>query len=257
MHVTIEETDEGFLLCLHLQPSETSSELRAFASSRPGPNPLPPRLSSTVRPIVSRVVGPALPANLDVGVVRPASGPSRETIVAILDRAITERKGKLPGIVGGLSRGFGNLVFGTGIDPRAGVSMSEQFAELLDTSVAEVHQRLLLPFLGDKTLGSDFGRALVDDLRLLASRGDVEALEANVSFLSGVEERTRGIVTSQSSPGAAFSDPAVGGAGGRAGSAAGRGINLRNADRLLKVVGSLKRQAELNLLLARRVQEAP
>jgi len=211
-----------------------------------------------VRRIASRAVGLVPPASLDVGVARAGRGPSRETIVAILDQAIQDRKGKLPGIIGGLSRGLGNLLFGTGIDPRAGVSISEQLAELTDTSVAEVHQRLLLPFLGDKTLGSDFGRALVNDLRLLATRGDVDALEENVEFLASVVQRTRGIISSQTSKGAVFSDPGSGTSPGtRAATAAGRGILVINATRVIKVVENLKRQAELNLILARKVQEAP
>lgn len=245
MHVTIEETDEGFLLCLHLLPSETSRELRAFASSRPGRSQLPPRLSSTVQRTVSRLVEPVPPANLDVGVgVRPR-GPSRETIIQILDAAITASKPPIVGVIGGLSRGIGNLMFGTGIDPRAGVSISEQLAELTDQSVAEVHTRLLSPFLGESGLGPAAVGAITNDYRSLAGRGDVEALEGNQELLEGLRESAE----------RAINFPAPLPAGGP-GAGTGRQTRARGA-RLLKSVKSLETHLKTNLILARRVAGAP
>lgn len=258
MHITIEETDEGFLLCLHLQPNETSSALRDFASSRPGPSRLPPRLSSTVRLTGLRLVEPAPPESLDVGLERRGLGPSRETIVPILDAAIAAHKPPVAGVIGALSRGIGNLLFGTGIDPRAGVSISEQLAELTDRSVAEVHTRLLAPFFGDPGIGPAFARGVTGDLRALAARGDVGALEEFSEFIEGVEARTQTFLASQRRPAAVVGDLAVGvGPGSRSVSAAGRGISVVRAARTLKVVKRLRSDTRTNLILARRIAGAP
>jgi len=254
LHITIEETDEGFLLCLHLLPNETSNELRGFASLRPGPNRLPRSLISTVPQTVLRPVEPRRPQDLDVGPVRASTGPSKETIVPILDAAIASGKAPVGGVIGGLSRGVGNLLFGTGIDPRAGVSISEQLAQLTDRSVAEVHTRLLAPFLGDPGLGTVATRAITGDIRGLAVRGDVERLEELQEFLEPVLERTETFIAAMSSPGSTIGDAA---AGAPQMTGAARGIAVTRGERTRKSVSRLLSDVRTNLILARKVAGGP
>lgn len=256
MHITIEETEEGFVLCLLLLPSEISSELRDFASSRRGPSPLPPRLSSTVPLTASRREGPSPPPSsaLDVGVVRERTSPAKEDIIAVLDQAVRAKTAPLGGAVGALSRGLGNLLFGTGIDPRAGVSISQQLAEATNSSIAEVHLAIAGPFLAETTSGGALGRAIVNDFRVLAKAGDVPALKRAFDRLEATEERLVGIVDSQASPGSVFGD--VGADRGKTQAAgAGRGILIIRSARALKNVRDLKRQAQLMGRLAEKVQE--
>ena len=251
MHLTIEETDEGIVLCLLLQPSEISSELRAFASSQRGPRALPPRLSSTVPLTVLRQEAPGPPPILDVGVERLRPRPGRETIQGVLDAAIRAKTAPLGGAVGVLSRGIGNIVFGTGIDPRAGVSISQQLAELTSSSLAEVHLGIAAPFFAETKSGGDLGRAIINDLRVLATAGDVPALERVVRRLQATEESLDTIVSAEGTVGAVLrrgTDPFT---------TAGRGIAIVRAQRARRNVRDLKRQAELNLLLAERVQREP
>jgi len=282
--VTIEETEEELIVCLHLPLSETSPAQRSSASSaiqsltdQLSETGSPPPIGSTEEPPspsvrLARPFGVSLgdlsqgrgrlrtpdPELLDVGLFQPRRGPGKETIIAELDRAIAANKAPVGGVIGGLSRGIGNLLFGTGIDPRSGVSISQQLAELTGTSVAEVHLRLLLPFIGEPGLGKDFARAMVNDFRTAARNGDVEALEGTIRVLAGAETRIQGIIRSQTSVGAVASDPGAGASRGtQAMAAAGRGILVIRSDRALKGVQDLKRQAELNLLLAERVQEDP
>lgn len=287
--VTIEEDEEELVICLHLPLSETSPAQRSFASSRirsltqqvsePG-KPLPidsidepqsqlprsgdpferPRSLLRGSPFIQRAVDPdpfpkKSPLELDVGLVQPRRGPGKETIIAILDEALGKHPRPLGGIIGGLSRGIGNLLFGTGIDPRSGVSLSQQLAELTNQSIGEVHIRLLLPFIGEPGLGKDFSKALIDDFRRMARDGDVQGLEGIVELLGGTQDRIQGIISSQTSPGAVFGDAASG--SGRASTGAGRGLLVFRSDRALKGVKDLKRQAELSLQFAERVQEAP
>lgn len=255
MHLTIEETEEGLLLCLHLLPSETSSELRAFASSRRGPSQLPPRLSSTVPLIGSRREEPSQPPSLDVGVGRVRSRPAREDIVAVLDRAIRAKTEPLGGAIGALSRGVGNLLSGTGIDPRAGVSISQQLAELTGKTVAEVHLGLAAPFFAETTSGGELGKALINDFRTLARDGNVPALERLIEQIEVTEDRLDTLVSAQSSPASSIG-------GGKAGVGGpelqlGRGILLIRSQRALKNLRELKRQADLNRKLAEVVQREP
>jgi len=255
MHLTIEETDEGFLLCLLLQPSEISSELRAFASSRPGRSQLPQRLSSTVQRTVLKPEAPSPPQSLDVGVERVRSRPAREDIVAVLDQAVRAKKEPLGGAIGALSRGIGNLVFGTGIDPRAGVSLSQQLSELTGKSIAEVHLAITAPFFAETKSGGNLGRALVNDFRTLARDGDVPALARIVEQLEVTEDRLTTLVKSQSTPGASIG----GGRTGVGGPALqfGRGILIIRSQRALKNLRAIKRQAQLNQRLAEVVQGEP
>jgi len=257
LHVTIEELENGdFLLCLRLRPSETSNELRAFASSQPGPSPLPPRLISTEQLTVLRNVVPPRPEDLDVGVGRPQSRAPRETFVALLDASIARRKPPVGGLIARLSRGIGN-VLGNPLTGRRSGSISEQLARGTDSSVAEVHARMILPFLALPGFSSDFRKAVETDFKVLARAGDVEALESVVEFLEGVEQRSAGIVASQTEGASALGDAAIGGAGGRATSGAARGLLIGQQARLSKEVGLLKRAAEIDLRMARVIQGRP
>ena len=271
MHITIEETDEGFVLCLLLQPSEISSELRAFASSRRGRSPLPPKLSSIALPTALSPEEPDPPPSsvdapengfrpflrserlvpLDVGVVRERPRPGAETIQAVLEQALRGRKAPLGGAIGALSRGLGNLLFGTGIDPRAGVSISQQLSEVTGKSIAEVHLGLAGPFFAEATSGGELARAIVDDFRKAAKDGDVKALQGSIATLGVTEGRLDTLIKSQTQRTSSAGDlpgafPGM-----------GRGILVIRSDRAIKNVRFLKRQAELMLLLAERVQEAP
>lgn len=251
MHITIEETDEGVLLCLLLQPSEISSELRAFASSGRGPRALPPGLSSTVPLTALRPAAPDQPLSLDVGVARVRSRPAREDIVGVLEEAIRAKKAPLGGSIGALSRGIGNLVFGTGIDPRAGVSISQQLSELTGDSIAGVHLSIAAPFFAETRSGGELGRALINDFRALAASGDTPSLERIISRLEATEGSLTTIIAAEGTTGALLrrgTDPAT---------TAGRGVAIVRANRALKNVRDLKRQAELNLLLAEEVQGRP
>jgi len=254
MHVTIEELENGdFLLCLRLRPSETSSELRDFASLQSGSNPIPPRLISTVQRTGLSGGVPPRPESLDVGVGSPSSRAPRETFVALLDQSIARHKPPVGGLIGRLSRGIGNVLGSPLVGRRQG-SVSEQLAAGTDTSVAEVHTRIILPFLALPGFSGDFRKAVENDFKVLARAGDTASLEALVELLEGVEERSAGIVDAQSSPGAPFGDTAIGGSGGRATSGAGRGILLAQQSRLQREVGRLKRSAEINLRMARVIQ---
>ena len=192
---------------------------------------------------------------LDVGVVRERTSPAREDIIAILDQAVRAKTAPLGGSVGALSRGLGNLMFGTGIDPRAGVSISQQLAELTGSSIAEVHLSIAGPFLAETTSGGALGRAIINDLRVLARDGDVPALKRVFDRLEATEARLVGIIGSQSSPGSVFGD--VGKQESTAAAGAGRGILVIRSARALKNVRALKRQAELMGRLAEKVQGAP
>jgi len=256
MHVTIEETDEGIVICLHLALSETSSELRDFASLRPGPSPLPPRLTSTVPQIASRSEEPRRLPSLDVGVARVLPRPGRETIQAVLDAAIRAKKEPLGGAVGILSRGIGNVVSGRGFadvfNPRAGVSVSQQLAELTGTTVGEVHLGIAGPFLAELTSGGDFVRALTNDFRVLATAGNVPALERVVDRLDATEDSLSTMLGAEQAPGAAMRPSSFEGVSG-----VGRGLLITRAVRARRNVRQIKRQAELSLLLAERVQRSP
>jgi len=252
MHVTIEETDEGVVICLFLQPSEISSELRDFASLRPGRRALPQSLISTLPPTVLRSEAPSPPPSLDVGVGRTRSRPAREDVIAVLDQAIRAKREVLGGAVGVLSRGFGNLLSGTGIDPRAGVSVSQQLAELTGSSIAEVHLGFAAPFFAEVKSGGAFGRALVNDFRGLARAGDAATL-AKIEERLGVTERIlETTIKSRSLPqaviGEKFEQPSA---------RLGRGLLIVRTTRALKNVRELKRQAELNRKLAEVVQGEP
>jgi len=251
MHVTIEETEEGTLICLLLEPSETSSELRTFADSLRGQRARRPSESSAAPPIVSRKEEPDPPASLDVGVARVRPQPAREDIIGVLEAAIRAKTAPLGGAIGALSRGIGNLVFGTGIDPRAGVSISQQLSELTGKSIAEVHLDIVGPFLAETKSGGELGRALINDFRTLAAAGDTPALEAIVRRLEGAEGAVTTIIQAEGTTGAVLrrgTDPFT---------TAGRGVTVVRAKRAQKNVQDLKRQAELNLLMAERVQRSP
>lgn len=281
-YVTTEEAEEELIICLHLPLSGTSLEQRSSASSAIRSLTEPPSETGSPPPIVStderpspsassvgpfvpldpaqfgRRVLPRAPADLDVGLQQRRRGPAKEDIVGVLDEAIGRNPRPLGGIIGGLSRGLGNLLFGTGIDPRAGVSLSQQLAELTDSSIGEVHIRLLLPFIGEAGLGRDFARALGDDFRRMARAGDVEGLEGIETLLEGTEARIQGIIKSQTQPAAVVGDLGAGvSPGSKAFTGAGRGLLVLRSGRALKAVTALKRQAELMRLLAERVQEAP
>jgi len=270
--ITVEEDEEELLICLHLPLSETSLAQRTFASSRARSlsqplrelgltqppdstdEPPSPSLSSVGRFVDPRTVRfqPKKNQDLDLGLVQPRGGPGKETIIAVLDQAIARNKPPLGGVIGGLSRGVANLLFGGGrVTAPTGISMSQLIAELTDSTVAEVHTRLILPFIGEPGLGQDFSKALVDDFRRMARAGDVQGLEGTVQLLSDVAQRVEGIIKSQTSPGAVFGDDP------RPTTGAGRGLLVLRSVRARKGVKELKRQAELNLLLAKRVQEAP
>jgi len=187
--------------------------------------------------------------------VRERQRPAREDIVSILDQAIRAKKAPLGGPVGILSRGIGNIVFGTGIDPRAGVSLSQQFSELTGKSIAEVHLGIVAPFFAETKTGGELGRALVNDLRTLARDGDVPALQSFIERIEVTEDRLQTLIGSQATPAASIG-------GGRAGVGGpqlqlGRGILLIRTNRALKNLRDLKRQAELNLQLAEVVQGEP
>jgi len=257
MHVTIEETDEGTLICLLLSPNETSSELRSFAASLREPRARRPSASSTRPQTVLRSEEPQKPPSLDVGVVRERTSPAKEDIIAILDQAIRAKKAPLGGAIGALSRGLGNLLFGTGIDPRAGVSLSQQLAEVTDTSIAEVHLAIASPFFAETTSGGALGRAIINDFRVLARAGDVPALQRAFDRLQATEERLKSI---QGSQGARIGFGAGGGSPRDAGSgfsSLGRGLVLIRTARALKNVATLKRNAGLMKKLAEKVQGAP
>lgn len=178
-------------------------------------------------------------------------GPAKEDIVAVLDRAIRAKKEPLGGAIGALSRGLGNLLFGTGIDPRAGVSLSQQLAELTDSSIAEVHLGIAGPFFSETKPSGELGKALINDFRILARAGNVPALERIIERLEATDGSLTTIIAAEGATGAVLrrgTDPFT---------AAGRGITVVRANRAQANVKALKRQAELNLLLAQKVQGEP
>lgn len=251
MHVTIEETDEGTLICLLLQPSETSSELRDFASLLPGRRALEPRLTSTMQPTALRPAEPRRPLSLDVGVVRERSRPAREDIIAVLDQAIRAEKEPLGGAVGALSRGLGNVLAEIGITPKPGQSISQTIGELTGTSIAEVHLGIAAPFLAELKSGGALSRALINDFRGLARDGDVPALEAIEARLTATDDSLSTIIAAEGTTGSVLrrgTDPFT---------TAGRGVAIVRARRAQKNVRELKRQAELNRKLAEEVQRRP
>jgi len=291
--VTIEEDEEELVVCLHLPLSGTSPMQRSSARSRiqsltqelsePGstqPDGLKEGLESPSGDSAGRFVrDPGFPSRrfrtfgetgvdvfsgvstlvppdqLDFGLAQPRRGPAKEDIVAILDRAIRDNEGR-GGLFTGLLRGIGNLEFSTGINPRSRTTISEQLARLSDSSTAEVHLRLLLPFIGEPGIGKDFARAIVNDFRIAARAGDVEGLTSTVELLRGAEETLNILIASQTAPTTPLGDT-TSGPSGRSAPAAGRGILVLRSDRARKGVADLKRQAELNLLFAKRLQEAP
>lgn len=291
--ITIEEDEEELVICLHLPLSETSPMQRSSARSRiqsltqelseigsmqpadlsaeqgspsndsagrfvrdPG---LPSRRFRTFGEsgvdVFSRETPFVPPDQLDFGLAQPRRGPAKEDIVAILDRAIRDNQGR-GGLFTGLLRGIGNLEFSTGINPRSRTTISEQLARLSGSSTAEVHLRLLLPFIGEPGIGKDFARAIVNDFRIAARAGDVEGLTSTVELLGGAEETLNVLIKSQSAPTTPLGDT-TSGPSGRSAPGAGRGLLVVRSDRARKGVKDLKRQAELNLLFAKRLQEAP
>jgi len=292
--VTVVEDEEELIICLHLPLSETSPMQRSSARSRIqsltqelsetgsmqpadlSDEPASPSADSAGRfvrdpGLPSRrfrtfgetgvdpfsAVSPFVPPDdLDVGLVQPRRGPAKEDIIAILDRAIANNKGR-GGLFTGLLRGIGNLEFDTGLNPRSRTSVSEQLARLSSSSTAEVHLRLLLPFIGEAGLGPEFAKALINDFRIAARAGDVEGLEATVVLLEGAQRRVETTIESQ---GARVEFGAGGGSPRDAGSGfsnLGRGLVLQRSVRALRGVKDLKRQAELNLLFAKQIQEKP
>jgi len=199
---------------------------------------------------------PRRPAELDVGVGRPVSRAPRETFIALLDASIARHKPPLGGVIGRLSRGIGNVLGSPLVGRRQG-SLSEQLARGSDSSVAEVHTRLILPFLAVPGFSSDFRKAVENDFDVLARAGDSEALQDVVELLEGVEERSAGILESQTEGASSLGDAAVGGAGGRATSGAARGLLISQQSRLSREVGLLKRKAEISLRMAEAIQGEP
>lgn len=193
---------------------------------------------------------------MDVGVGRSPSRAPRETFIALLDQSIARHKPPVGGLIGRLSRGIGNVLGSPLVGRRQG-SISEQLARGSDSSVAEVHTRLILPFLAVPGFSGDFRKAVENDYDILARAGDSEALEDIVELLEGVEERSAGILSSQSQEASALGDAAIGGAGGRATSGAARGLLIGQQARLSREVGLLKRKAEISLRMAEVIQGRP
>lgn len=172
MHVTIEETDEGTLICLLLQPSEISDELRSFASLPRGPRAQGPSGTSTSRPTGSRPAAPVPLANLDVGGARSPQGPSKDTIVEALEASLKGKGPVLGSLIGRASRAIANV-----LPFFEGETVSEALAIRTGESVPEVHARLSLPFLRLPRVGRDLTKALTTEFRAEAARGRIEVLD--------------------------------------------------------------------------------
>jgi len=129
---------------------------------------------------------------------------------------------------------------------------------LTDTSVAEVHTRLLAPLLGAPGIGDAAREGITSDIRGLAVRGDVENLTDFGTFLDGVRERTEIVIAALRSPAVVFGDPASGTQpGSQAARGAGRGIAVQQSARVLRHVKRLQTDVRTNLILARRVAGEP
>ncbi len=134
-------------------------------------------------------------------------------------------------------------------------SISEQLAEGTNTSVAEVHTRLILPFLTVPGFSGDFQKAVIADYQVLARAGDVESLDEILVLLEGVEERSSTLLEAS----IAVEPPFAGlpPKGGSPAAAMGRGVLLEQQNRLNKSVTALKRSAEIARRMAVVIREEP
>jgi len=169
LHVTIEETDEGTLICLLLTPSETSSELRDFATSLSGPRARRPSASSTGQRIVSRSEEPPRPPSLVAGDVSPLPPrqPSADSLIRGLEESIRKRK-RVP--ISDLLR-LGSRGIASALPFVKEPTLSAAIAGARGESIAEVHVRLAAPLLGLPGIGGDLTKALTGDFERLALEG--------------------------------------------------------------------------------------
>jgi len=187
LHVTIEETDEGTLICLLLEPSETSSELRDFVSSLPGPSLSAPSQTSTRRPTDLRSEGLVPLANLDVGGARGPGAPSRDEVVRALEASLAGSEPSLGGIIGRISRGAANV-----IPFQEGETISESLAIRTRQTIPEVHARLSLPLLRLPKVGPALVKALSLELRAEAVQGKVGVLDRTRVIYEAALEKVLG-----------------------------------------------------------------
>jgi len=193
MHLTIEETDEGTLICLLLQPSETSSELRAFASSLPGRSQPLLRPSSTERRIVSRPVAPVQLQNLELGGARSAElrglqdpdsifPTARDRFLDDLEETIATQDRALGGAVGKLSRVLAQIL------PFEGETISQQLSLGTGLSMGEVHIRMVVPFLGLPRIGREFTGVIQRDFERDAVGGNLPELRRSRATIQKLRE---------------------------------------------------------------------
>jgi len=195
LHVTIEETDEGTLICLHLAPSETLPDPESFARQlRPslaGPPEVPSR-----QPLTGLRLAPPVPlADLPVaGVSRPQLRgltedrrvrQVRDAFLDDLEQSVANQKPALLGLVGKLSNFVGPLL------PFEGESVSQQFALAGGVSNAEIHIRMGVPFFGAPTGGRQMVEVIARDFQREALRGNVVELERSLLAIGELRETVR------------------------------------------------------------------
>jgi len=167
-------------------------------------------------------------ANLDVGGVRGPGAPSRDSVIDTLEASVRPANPNLASVIGSVSRGLANV-----LPFQQGETISESLSITTGESIAEVHARLSLPFLRVPTVGKAITRALTNEFRAVAARGQPAILGRTREIYEAALEKIEDLPAFQ---------------GGKPVSR-----DLRTEARLKELLTNL-RTAEI---LAERVREAP
>lgn len=237
MHLTIEETDEGTLICLHLAPSETLPDPESFA--RQLRRSLPEQLEAPSRLLQTdlRLVPPVPLEDLPVAGVsrRQTRGLSedirlkrqREAFLEDLEDTVAKQTPALGGFVGLLSHAVAPIL------PFEGESVSQQFSLGSGLTMGEVHIRMGIPFFGLPSIGRQMAEVLKRDFQREAVRGNVEELQRAGNTLATLLETVMEATRFQAMPFVGgFDDPGLSALGVAA--LARAELNLKKAQRFAK-----------------------
>jgi len=195
LHVTIEETDEGTQICLHLAPSETLPDPESFVRLLRPSLAVAPGVPSRPQPTGLRLVPPVPLEDLPVAGIsrlRLLGEPEdirlravRDAFLDDLEDALTKQKRFVGGFVGTLSKAVAPIL------PFEGESISQQLALAGGISNTEVHIRMTVPFLGMPVLGRQISLTVARDFQRDALKGSVANLEAALVQIATLQETVR------------------------------------------------------------------
>ena len=182
--VTVIETPEEVLLCLHLPLSATSPERESFVSLLRALLTLQPNVSLLGQPTVSRGGLRRTRASL------PAE-PSASLQDLIRSLAPSQRKSTVGRLIANVSRNLADIL---GVEED---SLSDFLANVSGQDVGAVHAQLAGPLLGLPGVGKGLETVVLNDARRAAQRGDPEAVGAILARVEDPLQFSVGLIPGQ------------------------------------------------------------